>query len=183
VCLAQLNRGAEQRENNRPRMSDLRESGSIEQDADVVALLHREEYYHRGDPAWDPKSPEFDPDNEEKLNLAELIIAKQRNGPTGTVNLMWDGATTRFKNHDWRHNSGGSGGGAYGHSDAASASSAWTPPPSEPTPPANEPPQVEVRRSAFSPGPATGPVSDHRDGGGPETGLDSGYDDDEVAPF
>lgn len=91
VCLAQLNRGSEQREGNRPRMSDLRESGSIEQDADVVLLLHREAYYHLSDPAWMEE-------NEERVNEAELIIAKQRNGPTGIVRLVWDNHTTRFKN-------------------------------------------------------------------------------------
>ena len=85
VVLSQLNRAAEGREGHRPRMSDLRESGSIEQDADVIILLHREDYYHRGDPEW------------EENNTAEVIIAKQRNGPTGTVELMFDGQTTRFK--------------------------------------------------------------------------------------
>ena len=59
-------------------MSDLRESGSIEQDADVVMLLHREDYYRMGE-------PDFQPDN-----IAEVIIAKQRNGPTGTVKLTFD---------------------------------------------------------------------------------------------
>jgi len=91
ICLAQLNRGSEQREGNRPRMSDLRESGSIEQDADVVLLLHREAYYHLSDPTWMEE-------NEERANEAELIIAKQRNGPTGIVKLVWDNHTTRFKN-------------------------------------------------------------------------------------
>ncbi|MEX2387254.1 MAG: replicative DNA helicase [Phycisphaeraceae bacterium] len=86
VCLSQLNRQAEGREGHRPRMSDLRESGSIEQDADVVMMLHREDYYHRGDEEYDEN------------NQAEVIIAKQRNGPTGTVKLLFDGATTRFKN-------------------------------------------------------------------------------------
>jgi len=90
VCLAQLNRGSEQREGNRPRMSDLRESGSIEQDADVVLLLHREAYYHQGDKAWLE-------DNEDKINEAELLVAKQRNGPTGIVRLVWDDRITRFK--------------------------------------------------------------------------------------
>jgi len=92
LCLAQLNRLAEQREGHRPRMSDLRESGSIEQDADVILLLHREEYYHAGDREWASENPD-------KLGVAELIIAKQRNGPTGVVNLTWDATTTRFKNH------------------------------------------------------------------------------------
>jgi len=85
VVLSQLNRAAEGREGHRPRMSDLRESGSIEQDADVVILLHREDYYHRGETDW------------EETNTAEVIIAKQRNGPTGTVELMFDGSTTRFR--------------------------------------------------------------------------------------
>jgi replicative DNA helicase len=85
VVLSQLNRGTESREGNRPKMSDLRESGSIEQDADVVILLHREDYYHRGDPEW------------EENNEAEVIIAKQRNGPVGTVKLIFDGRLTRFK--------------------------------------------------------------------------------------
>jgi replicative DNA helicase len=92
LCLSQLNRAAEQREGHRPRMSDLRESGSIEQDADVVAMLHREAYFHLNDQAWMEA-------NEDKHNLAELIIAKQRNGPTATVKLTWDNSCTRF--HDW----------------------------------------------------------------------------------
>ena len=92
ICLSQLNRAAEQREGHRPRMSDLRESGSIEQDADVVAMLHREAYYHHNDPSWVEA-------NEEKVSLAELIIAKQRNGPTATVKLNWDNRCTRF--YDW----------------------------------------------------------------------------------
>ncbi len=94
LCLSQLNRAAEQREGHRPRMSDLRESGSIEQDADVVMMLHREDYYHRGDPNWADENPD-------KVGTAELILAKQRNGPTGTVHLVWDGATTRFKNQSY----------------------------------------------------------------------------------
>jgi replicative DNA helicase len=86
VVLSQLNRAPEGREGHRPRMSDLRESGSIEQDADVVMLLHREDYYHRGD------------DDYEANNTAELIIAKQRNGPTGTVRLTFREKFTRFEN-------------------------------------------------------------------------------------
>jgi len=85
LCLSQLNRAAEQREGHRPRMSDLRESGSIEQDADVIMMLHREDYYHRGE------------DDYEDNNLAEVIVNKQRNGPTGTVKLVFNGGTTRFE--------------------------------------------------------------------------------------
>lgn len=90
VCLSQLNRSPEAREGHRPRMSDLRESGSIEQDADVVMLIHREEYYHP-DQDWKDAHPE-------KLNLAEVIVCKQRNGPTGEVSLHFDGRFTRFGN-------------------------------------------------------------------------------------
>ncbi len=85
VVLSQLNRAPEVREGHRPRMSDLRESGSIEQDADVVILLHREDYYHTES-------------GYESDNTAELIIAKQRNGPTGTVKLTFLQALTRFEN-------------------------------------------------------------------------------------
>jgi replicative DNA helicase len=84
--LSQLNRAPEGREDHRPRMSDLRESGSIEQDADVVMLLHREDYYHRGEEGY------------EEDNTAEVIIAKQRNGPTGTVKLAFREKCTRFEN-------------------------------------------------------------------------------------
>ncbi len=86
ICLSQLNRASEGRDGHRPRMSDLRESGSIEQDADVIALLHREDYYRMSE-------PDFMPDN-----IAEVIIAKQRNGPTGTVKLTFDNRTTTFRN-------------------------------------------------------------------------------------
>jgi replicative DNA helicase len=86
MVLSQLNRSPEGREGHRPRMSDLRESGSIEQDADVIMLLHREDYYHRGEDGYEPN------------NTAELIIAKQRNGPTGTVKLTFMDKTTRFEN-------------------------------------------------------------------------------------
>jgi replicative DNA helicase len=86
ICLSQLNRAAEGREGHRPRMSDLRESGSIEQDADVIMMLHREDYYHQGEDGYEP------------TNVAEVIIAKQRNGPTGTVKLHFAGSSTRFNN-------------------------------------------------------------------------------------
>lgn len=94
VCLAQLNRAAEQREGNRPRMADLRESGSIEQDADVVMLLHREEYYRLQDPNWAAENPD-------KVGVAEVIVAKHRNGPTGVVRLRWDATCTRFDDDEF----------------------------------------------------------------------------------
>jgi replicative DNA helicase len=86
IVLSQLNRSPEGREGHRPRMSDLRESGSIEQDADVIMLLHREDYYKRNEENYEPN------------NTAELIIAKQRNGPTGTVKLTFREKITRFEN-------------------------------------------------------------------------------------
>ncbi len=86
VVLSQLNRGVEGREGHKPRMSDLRESGSIEQDADVIILLHREDYYERGNLEY------------EKTNMSEIIVAKQRNGPTGTVKLTFSEERTRFEN-------------------------------------------------------------------------------------
>ena len=86
MVLSQLNRSPEGREDHRPRMSDLRESGSIEQDADVVMLLHREDYYHRNEEGFTAN------------NVAEVIIAKQRNGPTGTVELVFREQITRFEN-------------------------------------------------------------------------------------
>ncbi len=85
VVAAQLNRGPTDRPSQRPRMSDLRESGSLEQDADVVMLLHNEDYYHRGEPDWVPR------------NVHELIVAKQRNGPTDNVYLTFLSNCTRFE--------------------------------------------------------------------------------------
>ncbi|MBO7726213.1 MAG: DnaB-like helicase C-terminal domain-containing protein, partial [Thermoguttaceae bacterium] len=88
LCLAQVNRQAEQTKDNRPRLSNLRDSGAIEQDADVVMFVHREEYYLREDDSYD---------NDLK-GKAEIIIAKQRNGSTGTVDLHWVAEFTRFLN-------------------------------------------------------------------------------------
>jgi replicative DNA helicase len=85
ICAAQLNRGPADRPTHTPRMSDLRESGSIEQDADVVALLHNEDYYHRGDDSYISE------------NVTKLIVEKQRNGPTGIVNLVFRPDITRFE--------------------------------------------------------------------------------------
>jgi replicative DNA helicase len=83
IAISQLSRAVEQRSDHRPQLSDLRESGAIEQDADLVILLLREEYYNP---------------TEENRGMAEVIIAKQRNGPTGSINLAFLGEYMRFEN-------------------------------------------------------------------------------------
>ena len=88
LCLAQLNRQAEATKDNRPRLSHLRESGAIEQDADVVMFVHREEYYYTAEEALE----------RELVGKADLIISKQRNGPTGDVRLTWRQEFTKFEN-------------------------------------------------------------------------------------
>jgi replicative DNA helicase len=92
VCLAQLNRGPEQRTDKRPQLSDLRESGSLEQDADIVILLHREDAYERDSP---------------RAGEADFIVAKHRNGPTATVTTAFQGHYSRFVDMAPVHEDGG----------------------------------------------------------------------------
>ena len=116
IALSQLSRAVEQREDKRPQLSDLRESGSIEQDADCVMFVYRDEYYVQ---AQQPKIAAFE--NEEKFqdahtrwqekmeqvhNKADLIIAKQRHGPTGTIPLFFEAEFTRFGDLDTQHDGG-----------------------------------------------------------------------------
>ena len=85
LCLSQLNRNPEGRTSKRPMIGDLRESGAIEQDADTVLMLHREDYYHAQDEDY------------QMTHTAEVIIGKQRNGPTGSVSLVWKSVCTKFE--------------------------------------------------------------------------------------
>jgi replicative DNA helicase len=168
VCLSQLNRASEQREGNRPRMADLRESGSIEQDADVIVLLHREDYYHTQNPDWALENPD-------KVGIAELIIAKQRNGPTGVVKLKWDSRTTRFRDYDPHASApmGSSLGETSPYAASHNARRGGYASPSQAAQDFGNPftqSAIEAKPEPppFAPGRKTGPIQDHRDGGGPD---------------
>jgi len=104
LALSQLSRQVEQRENKRPQLSDLRESGSIEQDADIVLFVFREAYYHElQKPDDDQKLAAWTIRAEELRNRAEIIIAKHRHGPTATVELIFEPDLTRFSCRERRY--------------------------------------------------------------------------------
>ena len=92
IALSQLSRACELRQDHRPMLSDLRESGAIEQDADLVMFLYRDDYYHK---------------DTAKKNVTEVIVAKQRNGPIGVAELAWKAEFTRFGNLDHSRKSDG----------------------------------------------------------------------------
>jgi replicative DNA helicase len=106
IALSQLSRAVEQREDKRPQLSDLRESGSIEQDADIVMFIFREEYYlERAQPDMEDaeKFAKWQERMEKVHNVAEVLIAKQRHGPVGTIRTFFDPKLTRFSDLDPHH--------------------------------------------------------------------------------
>ena len=109
IALSQLSRGVEQRQDKRPVLSDIRESGSIEQDADIVSFLYRDDYYTReqgseegaGPQAQAPAGP---PDDDQpSLSEVEVIIEKNRSGPRGTVRLLFNKTYNKFASIDYEH--------------------------------------------------------------------------------
>ena len=117
LALSQLSRAVEMREDKRPQLADLRESGSIEQDADVVMFVYREEYYHarseptrrqdEGDDKFNTRHQRWMERGEEIRSIAEVVVAKQRHGPIGTVELHFDGPFTRFSDLEKRFSNDG----------------------------------------------------------------------------
>jgi replicative DNA helicase len=113
IALSQLSRGVESREDKRPQLSDLRESGSIEQDADVVMFIYRQDYYtakeepvkraEEDDAKYQQRYENWQSALADCSNISEVIISKQRHGPTGTVKLFFDGQFTRFRDLDPHH--------------------------------------------------------------------------------
>ena len=123
IALSQLSRQVENREDKRPQLSDLRESGSIEQDADMVMFVYRDDYYLK---MQEPKNTNFDSADkyetalaswkermEKAYNRADLIVAKQRHGPTGTIPLFFEAEFTRFGDLDITHGDMHGGGSDY----------------------------------------------------------------------
>ena len=113
IALSQLSRAVESRDPPRPQLSDLRESGSIEQDADVVMFIYREEYYmerkktsrraEEDDSKFYERESRYEENLEKVKGLAEVIIAKQRHGPIGDLTMTFTGEFTRFGDHEWQH--------------------------------------------------------------------------------
>jgi replicative DNA helicase len=109
IVLSQLSREVERRDDKRPQLSDLRDSGTIEQDADVVAFVYREEYYieragipaqraNESDETYATRYAQWEAHRDAVQGIAEVIVAKNRNGPIGSAKLRWDGARTWFEN-------------------------------------------------------------------------------------
>ncbi|HZU89523.1 MAG TPA: DnaB-like helicase C-terminal domain-containing protein, partial [Stellaceae bacterium] len=109
LAISQLSRAVEQREDKRPMLADLRESGAIEQDADVVMFIFREEYYlsrlqpmkrpDENEEKYEERIRKWQDECERVYGLAEVIIAKQRHGPIGAIKLRFEGNTTKFENY------------------------------------------------------------------------------------
>jgi replicative DNA helicase len=107
VALSQLSRAVEQREDKRPLLSDLRESGSIEQDADIVMFIYREEYYlmRKKPKEGTEEYNKWQNDMDSVGNVTEIIVSKHRNGPVGSIKLQFDSHLTKFNNYAVRYES------------------------------------------------------------------------------